>query len=207
MADHIINLYERYADEWDADRGRLLIERIWLERFRGVAPPASAILDVGCGSGEPIASYLIEQGHPVTGIDSSPTLIRMCRQRFPAQDWRICDMRQLDLGRTFGGILAWDSFFHLSPADQRNMFKVFRAHATSSTALIFTSGADHSEVFGQYRGEPLYHGSLSAEEYRYLLHENGFEVVSHLAEDPTCGSIRFGLRGSSSRVSLHVTLA
>ena len=38
-------------------------------------------------------------------------------------------MRALSLKQTFQGILAWDSFFHLKPADQRKMFAVFRNHA------------------------------------------------------------------------------
>jgi hypothetical protein len=34
----------------------------------------------------------------------------------------------LSLQRSFDGILAWDSFFHLNHDDQRRMFPVFRAH-------------------------------------------------------------------------------
>ena len=37
-----------------------------------------------------------------------------------------------------------------------------------------------------YKGEPLYHGSPDGAEYRSLLHEHGFEVVSHVVEDPNC---------------------
>jgi 2-polyprenyl-3-methyl-5-hydroxy-6-metoxy-1,4-benzoquinol methylase len=37
----------------------------------------SAILDVGCGGGIPIAKYLVEKGFRVTGIDSSEKMIRL----------------------------------------------------------------------------------------------------------------------------------
>ena len=96
-------------------------------------------------------------------------------------------MRTLSLDRRFDGILAWDSFFHLSPEDQRTMFPIFRRHAGPGAALMFTSGPSHGEAIGTYKGEPLYHGSLDGAEYRSLLHENGFEVVSHVIEDPACG--------------------
>jgi len=52
---------------------------------------------------------------------------------------------------------------------------------------MFTSGHRHGEAIGTYKGEPLYHGSLDGEEYRSLLHQNGFDVVKNVIEDPDCG--------------------
>jgi hypothetical protein len=96
-------------------------------------------------------------------------------------------MRGLSWDRRFDVILAWDSLFHLSPENQRRMFPIFRRHARPKAALMFTSGHSHGEIISTFEGEPLYHGSLDGAEYRSLLHENGFEVVSHVAEDPDCG--------------------
>jgi SAM-dependent methyltransferase len=186
-AERIIGLYQRHAEQWDKDRGRILQERAWINGFLGLMPPGSTVLDLGCGSGEPIGRYLVEQGCEVTGVDSSPPLIAMCKERFPGHEWVVADMRSLTLGRRFDGILAWDSFFHLCPDDQRRMFPNFRMHAAPHAGLLFTSGPMHGEVIGSYQGEPLYHGSLDAAEYRSLLDANGFDVVSHVAEDPTCG--------------------
>ncbi|HKI21094.1 MAG TPA: class I SAM-dependent methyltransferase [Isosphaeraceae bacterium] len=183
----IINLYQQYAGDWDRERGRSLIEKAWLDRFLARLPPNPSILDIGCGSGEPIARYFIEKGCDVTGIDSSLCLIDMCKDRFPDRDWIATDMRTLSLDRRFDGILAWDSFFHPCPEDQRRMFPIFRRHAGPNAALMFTSGPSHREAIGAYQGEPLYHGSLGEAEYRSLLDQNGFDVVSHVVEDPTCG--------------------
>lgn len=183
----IIDLYERHAKSFDADRGRSLFERGWLDRFRALIAPGAAVLDMGCGSGEPIARYLIESGHAVTGADSAPSLIQVCAARFPEQTWIVADMRKLALGVRFAGILAWDSFFHLTVEDQRAMFAIFRAHAAPGAALMFTSGPAHGEAIGSYCGEPLYHASLDADEYTALLKANGFEVVAHVVEDATCG--------------------
>jgi ubiquinone/menaquinone biosynthesis C-methylase UbiE len=183
----IVDLYERHAASYDVDRGRSLFERGWLERFRAEMAPGASVLDIGCGSGEPIARYLIEQGHEVTGVDSAPSLIRICAERFPERTWIVADMRRLDLGARFGGILAWDSFFHLTAEDQRAMFAIFRAHAAPGAALMFTSGPAQGEAIGSYHGEPLYHASLDPQEYRALLDAHGFTVVTHVAEDAACG--------------------
>jgi hypothetical protein len=114
-------------------------------------------------------------------------MLGMCAQRFPSCHWLVADMRALSIDRRFDGLLAWDSFFHLSAEDQRTMFPVFGAHADAHAALMFTSGPSHGEAIGTFHGEPLYHASLDPAEYRALLDAQGFVVVSHVAEDATCG--------------------
>jgi len=186
-ADAIIDLYQRHAATYDGLRGKTLFERPWLDRFCAMLAPGATVLDIGCGTAEPIARHLIEAGHAVTGVDSAPAMIAQCRARFPAGDWHVADMRNLALGRRFSGLIAWDSFFHLAQGDQRAMFPVFASHAEPGAALMFTSGPAHGEAIGTFEGEPLYHSSLDPAEYRTLLAENGFSVVSHVAEDQSCG--------------------
>jgi SAM-dependent methyltransferase len=185
-ADRIIGLYDRHCQAWDRDRARYLFERNWLDRFRAFLPVGGSVLDIGCGMGEPIARFLIEAGHDVTGTDSAPSMLALARARFPDRDWIEADMRTLTLGRRFDGVLAWDSFFHLRADDQRRMFPIFRTHAAPGAPLLFTSGPEHGEAFGTFEGEVLYHASLAPEEYRALLAENGFAVVRTIANDPDC---------------------
>ncbi len=144
------------------------------------------MLDIGCGMGEPIASYLIEKGHRVTGVDSSASMIELCRRRFPKQQWHVADMRSLHLNCRFDGLLAWDSFFHLTPEHQRAMFEVFAAHAAPRGVLMFTSGPAHGEAIAEFEGDPVYHASLDPDEYRRHLDVAGFAVISHVAQDPHC---------------------
>ena len=184
MHERIVGLYEENAEAWDALRGAELKERVWIDRFLAHVPAGGTLLDLGCGSGRPVAAYLISQGFRVTGVDSSPSLINLCRRRFPEQEWLVGDMRALDLGRRFDGILAWYSFFHLHFDDQRAMFPRFAAHAAPGAPLMFTSGPLHGEAIGEWQGEPLYHASLSQEEYRDLLQVNGFEILSFKAGMP-----------------------
>src|SRR3954451_10632133 len=100
-ADGIVDLYQRKALDWVRNRGQSdgLMEQSWLDRFRALVSTQGSILDIGCGSAVPIARYLIEVGHAVTGVDSSATMIDLCRDRFPAHEWIVADMRTLALGR------------------------------------------------------------------------------------------------------------
>jgi SAM-dependent methyltransferase len=185
--ERIIDLYERRAGDYDRDRSRSLQEKGWLDLFLQRVRPIGTVLDLGCGMGEPVGRYLLDQGYQVVGVDSSATLIALCRTRFPHAEWLVGDMRCLDLGRRFDGILAWDSFFHLSMDDQRGMFARFAAHAIPGAPLMFTSGTSEGEAIGSYRGEPLYHASLAPQEYRDVVAKAGFVVQAHRAEDPDCG--------------------
>lgn len=186
-ADLIVSLYERTAAAWDRTRGRSLMEREWLDRFLVRLDPGATILDIGCGGAEPIAAYLIERVFRLTGIDSAPSLLALCRKRFPDHEWTLADMRELALGRRFDGLIAWHSFFHLVPDDQRAMFEVFARHAAPGALLMFTSGPAYGESIGEWQGEPLYHASLDPAEYERLLDAYGFELISHVVEDRGCG--------------------
>ena len=187
MHERIVGLYEKNAAAFDRMRSRDLFEAPWLERFAALLPPGGTILDIGCGMGEPIARWFIERGFRVTGYDSSASMIAMCRQRFPKQEWIAADMRSLDLGRRFDGVIAWHSSFHLSRGDQRSLFPRLAAHTRPDGHLMFTSGEEAGERIGEWMGEPLYHASLAPEEYRSGLKLAGFSVVDCRLRDLECG--------------------
>ncbi|HEX8217440.1 MAG TPA: class I SAM-dependent methyltransferase [Allosphingosinicella sp.] len=187
-SERIVALYEENAAAWDEMRGpEATLERDWIERFAALLRLGGTVLDLGCGSGQPVARDLIRRGFRIVGIDSSQSLIARCRQRFPGQEWVVADMRTLDLGRRFDGAVAWHSSFHLSPDDQRALFPRLAAHLRAGAAMMFTSGDDDGVRIGEWRGEPLYHSSLAPEEYRALLEASGFEVLEHRLRDPECG--------------------
>jgi SAM-dependent methyltransferase len=172
---------------WDAGRGRSLVERAWLDRLLSATSPGDTILDVGCGSGEPIARYLIEQGRNVCGVDFAESMLAIARWRFPDARWVWADMRHLDLGQSFSGVIAWDSFFHLDADEQRCVIPRLCRHVAPGGALLVTVGPSEGEVLGTVDGEAIYHASLSIDEYERRLCAAGLKVVDFVAEDPHCG--------------------
>lgn len=187
LASRIVGHYEKHATAWDRDRqNSYWNDKIWHDRFIGRLRKGAKVLDLGCGQGRPVAQHMVEDCG-VTGIDSSLTMISFCRERLPDQEWIVTDMRQLALGRRFDGILAWDSFFHLDHNDQRRMFAIFADHAHAGTVLMFNTGPDHGEDVGEYRGDPLYHASLSPAEYEGLAASLGFRVLQHVTNDAQAG--------------------
>ena len=199
-------LYARHAKRFDRARTRTLMELPYLRQATTLAPAPGTVLDLGCGSGEPLARYFVENGFRVTGVDLVGEMLEMCRARFPDMAWRQGDMRDLELGERFDIVMAWDSFFHLGPSDQRRMFETFRRHTAPGGVLVFTSGTREGEqTGGDLFGDELYHASLDSQEYERLLDQHGYVVICHRVEDPDCGGhtvwvarLRGGRDGSSS---------
>lgn len=185
-AGNILSIYQRHAEAFARDRSLALFEKAWLDRFIAATDGKGQILDIGCGNGQPIAGYFIAQGFQLTGIDGAPAMLDRARMRFPEQRWIEQDMRELALGETFTGLIAWDSFFHLTQQDQQKMMPIFARHSHSGSVLLFTSGPANGIAMGQFENEPLFHASLAPEEYRALLDEHGFEVLTCKLEDPDC---------------------
>jgi 2-polyprenyl-3-methyl-5-hydroxy-6-metoxy-1,4-benzoquinol methylase len=73
----------------------------------------AAVLDVGCGSGRPVAKHLVERGFRVTGLDISHQLLELARRDVPAATFLLGAMRKLELLPRFQAIVAWDSVFHV----------------------------------------------------------------------------------------------
>lgn len=191
QADDVISTYERVGEIWARQRNRNLMEKRWLDRFLAAAPRndgACRVLDLGCGSGQPIATYLAERGARLTGVDATQTMTQLYAQNLPKAEVVQADMRAIALEQRFDAILAWNSFFHLSADDQRSMFATFAAHAAPRAALMFTSGHIAGEAIGTVADAPIYHASLDPDDYRQLLDEAGFKVIRYTPEDPDCGA-------------------
>ena len=116
MKTDVISIYEDIAEWFDSARSKALFERECLDGVLSRLPENASVLDLGCGSGEPIARYLIEKGCRVTGVDGAERMIAFCRERFPEHRWIVGDMRGFQSAERYDAVIAWDSFFHHDPA-------------------------------------------------------------------------------------------
>jgi ubiquinone/menaquinone biosynthesis C-methylase UbiE len=186
MSD-VIAAYDKIASWFDLARTRALIEKPYLDYLARELKEGASVLDLGCGTGEPMLRYLAEWGYEVLGVDASVAMIDIARARFPDTRFEVGDMRELKLDRSFDAIIAWHSLFHLAPGDQRAMFETFARHLHPGGLLMFTSGSEAGEVWSENGGEALYHASLAAAEYRSLLEQHGIGVLHHVVDDAACG--------------------
>lgn len=181
--DDTRDIYERHAADYDATRSRALFEARWLARFTAQLPAEGHILDLGCGAGAPIAQWFMSEGFAVTGLDFAEAMLDLARARWPQGDWRQGEMRHFDLGRSFDGIVAWNSLFHLPPDDQRSCLACCAAHLAPGGTLLATVGPRAEETTGSVAGRVVYHASLSPAGYALALEEIGLRMTGFIAED------------------------
>ena len=173
-------VYQQNAQGWHKQRAADLGERAWLDQL--ALPAESRVLDLGCGSGKPLADYFLAQGATLIGVDFAPAMIELARQHYPDADWIVADMTALpDLG-VFDAIVSWDGFFHLSPDQQRASLPSILAMVKPQGRLLLTVGPGAGEVDGRVEGEQVYHASLSIEEYRSFLEQAGARLVTFCPE-------------------------
>lgn len=181
----ILPTYTRVAERYDRERDRSVFERPHLEMVWNSAP-GPRVLDLGCGSGRPIATWFADQGAKVTGVDGAAAMISLFNRHLPDQRGIIADMRTLDLGETFDAVLAFNSLFHLAADDQHSLFPILARHCAPHARLFFTSGPEAGEAWGEAGGEQVYHASLAPKAYRALLRANGFSDITFQPNDPDC---------------------
>lgn len=181
-----LDVYDQYAWGYQIRRGKMLFERTWLDRFLAVLPKEAQVLDLGCGTGDPIDRYLLSQGCTLTGLDAADGMLALAREAFPEAEWLQGDMRAFDLNRDFDGVLSWDGLFHLSRREQLAALPIIAGHVREGGALLLTVGHEDGEVTGTVEGHSVYHASLAIETYTQLLKKLGFQTVDHTLEDPAC---------------------
>ena len=179
-------VYESNAKEFDEQRSKQLFERTWLDKFTSLLEKNSHILDVGCGSGEPIAKYLIELGMRIVGVDYSKGMIELAKKRYPEHNWIVGDMCELNLSEKFDALISWNAFFHLTHEEQRKVIPLFAKSLRPNGLLMLTIGHDEGEVYGAVNGKSVYHSSLSIEEYQNILVKYNIEIIEFKLNDPTC---------------------
>ena len=151
--------YDRVADRYvDLGVGDLSGEP-WLRAvLSGFAEQVRGpVLDVGCGPGQ-VSAFLAERGVQVSGIDLSPRMVALARQRFPELRFEVGSATDLGVpAGSLGGVLGWWSLFHLPRVRMLSVFEGFaRALVPGGLVLVgFHVGAGDLHRTEAYGGVPV----------------------------------------------------
>jgi SAM-dependent methyltransferase len=100
----------------DADEGRY---KPWLDQLRARLAPGSAVLDLGCGNGVPVARALAGAGHRVTGLDISDVQVSRARRLVPAATFVRADAAVAQFATSsFDAVVCLYALIHLPLATQ-----------------------------------------------------------------------------------------
>jgi SAM-dependent methyltransferase len=143
---------------------------------RDALSPSTAILDVGCGSGVPIAQALIEDGFTVFGVDASPQLIAAFRRRFPSMQ-AACEAAQdsMFFHRRFAAAISVGLLFLLDMDDQHRVLRGVAQALEPGGRFLFSAPREACEWRDVLTGRLS--RSLGRQEYERLLDASGLRLL------------------------------
>ena len=176
----------RTRESYDELAGKPL-DRHLLNRLAEDVRDHGLVADLGCGPGH-VARYLHDQGVRMLGIDLSPRMIDSARQRSPDIEFRVGDMRALDLpDGALAGIVAFYSLIHIGePEMGATLRELRRVLAPGGLLLVAFHIGEETVHRDELWGHPV---SL---DFRFLmpspmvarLIEAGFVVLERVEREP-----------------------
>jgi RimJ/RimL family protein N-acetyltransferase len=172
--------YDQIARQWldVSTYGFAQIERaVAFVKNKGVA------LDVGCGTGR-LMGLLNRHGFRTDGIDVSPAMIALARDRHPEARLFHADICRWEPPRPYDLVVAWDSVWHVTLDQQEAVLTRLCRGLAAGGVLVFTTGGTDtpSEKQDTFMGPPMYHATLGLPRTLQVLAEAGC-VCRHLEYD------------------------
>src|SRR4030095_13278860 len=140
------NSYDQIAQRWHENpRPEVYVARVlnYVDQVLAGLPPGSKVLDLGCGTGEPIARHSLQRGYRVTGIDQSLEMLRIAKTVVPDAQLIHGDIVQVEFGEGFAAAIAWDAAFHVARKHHATLYqKLARALTPGGRLLLSVGGSD-----------------------------------------------------------------
>lgn len=145
-----------------------------LERALKFAPAEGRALDVGSGSQGRFVERLIERGFATEGVDISPAMVALARERSPRAKFHVGDICEWELPAKYDFISAWDSTFHLPLDRQEPVLRKLCGGLAPGGVLLFTcGGGEVGEISGSFAGQDFEYSTIGVEAFVHVLAECG----------------------------------
>ena len=126
-------------------------DQLLFNQFFGLMAPGSTVLDIGCGSGNPIAKQMSEKGFNIHGVDRSAQLLKQAQRNIPNANFKQAEIEEFDVqgfsnNHTLGGIVCWDVLFHLPRKRQAQAIERMAKSMGVNTPIILSSGGSETDI-------------------------------------------------------------
>ncbi|GHV72687.1 methyltransferase [Spirochaetia bacterium] len=168
--------YNNISGQWINNRKKSELNNLVID-FSKKIKYGGRILDIGCGTGYPIAKYFSDNGFIVTGIDISEKLLQEAiDQHIKNANFYLCDFFNYKPKEKYDGIIAFDSFFHFEKNKQEKIYKIVSEWMEKGSYILFTHGNIDGEITGEMYGETFYYSSLKTKRVHELLKNSNIEI-------------------------------
>lgn len=147
----IIEFFDRLAPQWDRDmiKNDRIIETI-LENAD--IRPGQQILDVACGTGVMIPYYLQKNVASVVGIDISPEMTKIAREKFSQANVQILcgDIENTEFSQKFDRIVVYNAFPHFP--DPENLIRTLANLLKPGGSVTVAHGMSRAHIEAHHKG-------------------------------------------------------
>ncbi|MFG3382309.1 class I SAM-dependent DNA methyltransferase [Streptomyces sp. NPDC047999] len=174
---------EEYESAFAASEGR----RQSVAWLLGELPPGSRVLDIGSGTGRPVAAALAGSGHRVTGLDVSPVMVELASRHVPDARFLLADIRthEPEPGH-YDGVCSYFSLLQMTRAEQRAVLvRAAAALVPGGVCALATVPLDLDGAEGRWMGHEVTLSSFSTEAFVHLVEEAGLSVAEVREEEFT----------------------
>jgi SAM-dependent methyltransferase len=170
---------ERYA-EWSQNEVTGSPAVGYLEKLLGVISQDGAVLELGCGNGEP-AARMLAPGHRYTGVDISAEQLRRAQELVPAGSFVKGDYTQLEFpSSSFDAVVALYTFGHVPQGELPGLLTRIASWLRPEGHLLATAGSrPHPDGVFDWLGVPMFFSGFDVETNLELIAEAGLDLVEH----------------------------
>ena len=195
------NSYDHIAEQWHSNfRGQAYVDRVlgYVDKILDGLPSGAKVLDLGCGTGNPVAKYMAQKGYIVTGVDQSEKMLEIARREVPEAEFIHSDMIELQFTDRFAAAVAWDSVFHVERKHHSAIYrKLADALEPGGRLLLSVGGSDVNSVdadsvdtdaegfTSEMFGHTFFYSGYAPAFARRLLEAAGFEIELWEVDDPS----------------------
>jgi SAM-dependent methyltransferase len=170
--------YDLIAEGYLERYGRSLVRDQWLGKFITLLPAKSRVLDLGCGSGVPVARELARRGHDVVGIDGSAHQVSLARLNASNAHFIHGDMTRVEVGpSSFDAVAAFYSITHVPRDEHADLLLRIASWLKPGGIFLASLGADQSPGWrGSWLGVEMFFSHYGAEANKQLVRQAGFDI-------------------------------
>lgn len=183
--DQAVDQYERLeqADEqWPRSR--------WLTDLERRLDPGSAVLDLGCATGVPVAARLA-QSYRVTGVDISPVQIEQASRNVPEGEFTCADLQTVTFPEgNFHAVVSLYTFDHVPREQHIELLSRIRGWLRPGGFLLLSiEDRDEPGTVAQWLGVDMHFSMFDADTTRRLVLDAGFTIERTAVEDQIEGQV------------------
>ena len=172
-----MTIYNKVGSEYDSYRSRVGLKDV-LNQVNFLGKNIN-ILELGCGTGHPIAKEISPIANHYLGVDNSQSMLDEYLKNVPNANGTLMDMTKIEqLSGKWDFIFSWGAICHLPIELQKETMLAISKLLKSGGRFLFTGGKDAGECNGSVGKYTVYHYSMGKTAYaKYLMAQN-MELIS-----------------------------